>query len=879
MITLSPGTRLGPYEIGALLGAGGMGQVYRAVDTRLKRAVAVKVIASRYVDSPELRSRFRAEAEAIAAIAHPHICRLYDVGQQDGIDFLVMEYLEGETLATRLLRGRLPLNEAIACARSIADALDQSHRQGIIHRDVKPANVMLTPAGPKLLDFGVARLRLANVAAAVASQSTVVRAPDLTHPGDTVGTWQYMAPEQVRGEPADARSDVFALGISMYEMFTGAKPFTGAVHSDLWIAILQSEPAPMGEVNPSIPPAIVKIVASCLAKDPSARWQSAGDVRRALDTVDVSAPSRAAPASARRPLWMLGAAAVLLAIASALAGRQSAPESTEPPPMAATLRTQVRVGSGAGAVAFAPDGRIIVFEGRAEGRRRLYRRVLEEREAVAIAGTEGGSIPFISPDGQWIGFSVAAGLMKIPMTGGRPVQIAPTPAPFGASWGGDNRIVFSPGPEEGLVSVAADGGPTTAVTVFEPADEGNDHRWPQVLTGNRGLLFTVGTGPEDQARIVVLDLRSGTRKELLRGSASARFVPTGHVVYARDGELFAMPFDLESLSATGPPVRVAQGVLEETDGAPEYAFSSRGDLIYVPGAAGGPESTIAFVEMNGVVEPTSLVPRSYANARLSPDGRRAAYVVGAAKNNVFSYDLVRKAATRVTLGRYHSPVWFSDDRLTVAEGGPGDTRIVNRAADGSGGDEEIVPPRRRAQHPESWTPDRRTLFFRALVNGQWDLWTASPGGAPPRPYLSSPFDESNARVSPDGKWLAYVSDESGHAEAYVRALDGSAAREQLSSRGAVAVAWAPDSRRIYFRGAIADGSTTGIWTAELRPGAALRIGEPQLLFANAGFQSGFEVTNDGKRFLMVTSDRRLPIDRLELTLNLLRAPPSSVFWR
>ena len=410
------------------------------------------------------------------------------------------------------------------------------------------------------------------------------------------------------------------------------------------------------------------------------------------------------------------------------------------------------------------------------------------------------------------------------------------------------------------------------MTALAAEDQGNDHRWPQVLPGGHGIIFTVGTGPEDAARIVAFDLRSGARKDVVRGSASARYVPSGHLVYAREAQLFALPFDIDSLVVRGPPVRIANGVAESTDGAPEYAFSPEGDLVYVPGTSGGPQNDVSLVDMKGAVEPTAIVTGVWPS--VSPDGARIAFTVGGAKNNVWIYDRDRKTSTRVTFGRYHWPVWMSDGRLTLAQGGPGDLSIVRRSSDGGGPDEELVPASGRAQYPETWTPDGRTLFYRRSDRGQWDLWKVSPGVSPPEPFLVTPFNERYSRVSPDGKWLAYASNENGRSEIYVRSLHGDRVqREQVSVNGAAFAVWAPDSRRIYYRGTIPKAPAAGVWTAAI-DATTLRVSPPRLLFSNPGFDS-FDITPDGTRFVMTTTDRTPPRQQINLVLNSLGVVPQS----
>ncbi len=883
-MALTHGARLGPYEIDALIGAGGMGDVYRATDTRLRRTVAIKTISDQLRDRKDLRERFRIEAEAIAALGHPHICQIHDIGEQDGLDFLVMEYLEGESLSARLARGALPLEQALEVAIAIAGALDAAHRRGIVHRDLKPANVMLTRTGVKLLDFGLARWRGTDGGAPIPGSTLAPTSAPLTEAGAHLGTWPYMAPEQIRGQPADARSDIFAFGAVLYEMIAGRRPFDGPNHHALVTAILEQEPPSIDDARPSCPPALERLVRLCLAKDPDTRWQSAGDVRRALETISVApehhsveatGPSLAGRARVRRrAAWLAVATLGLFAVAGVawLVSRPQAPQSP-----ARVLRSTIMVDAESvatsfGAVAFAPDGQSIVYTGRAGGRRQLYRRLLRETRGTPIAGSEDSAAPFFSPDGQWVGFFNISkqNLMKVPAAGGPPAIICDIQSSYGASWGEDDTIVVALRPDSGLWLVSAAGGFPQPITTLAAEDEGNDHRWPQVLPGGRAVLFTVGTGPADDARIVVQDLRTGTRKDLVRGSASARYVPTGYLVYARNAELLAMPFDVARLEVTGPAVHIAEGVAEDTEGAPEYDFSATGDLAYVPGLSGGRRHRLAFVDLQGGIEPIDVPPGLFALPRVSRDGRLVAVMMGGAKNNVWIYDIGRGTSTRVTFGRYHNPVWAPDGRVTVGRGGPGRTQVVLRAADGSGADETLT----EAGHgdlPGTWSPDGRTLVFeRRHPDGQSDLWALTPG-AESAPLLISRYNEANARYSPDGRLLAYTSDETGRSEIYVRTMSGELRRAQVSTGGASVSVWSPDGRRLYYRGTGGPAST-GIWVVDVAAPPTLEVSKPRLLFPNPGFGGYFDIMPDGRRFVMIQQDDTPPPSQLNLVLNWFRQP-------
>jgi eukaryotic-like serine/threonine-protein kinase len=587
---LAHGTALGPYEIVAPIGAGGMGEVYRARDTRLDRTVAIKVLPEHVAADPDLKQRFEREAKTISSLNHPHICTLHDIGSQDGIDFLVMEYLEGDTLAQRLEKGALPLDQALKIAIEIADALDKAHRQGIVHRDLKPANIMLTKAGAKLLDFGLAKQRPGHDLPVGASEPTT--SAGLTGEGAILGTLQYMAPEQLEGQAADHRTDIFAFGVVIYEIVTGQRAFAGGSQASLISAIMIGHPAPIAAVQPVSPLALDRLVMTCLEKDPDARWQAAGD----LTQVSVG---------------------------------------VQP---AARLGGGVRYVTGRTAFTLSADGRTLYFVAGtdADDRGRLYRRDLAEAEAVPIEGTDGGMLPFLSPDEQWVGFWTAGELKKAPTGGGPPVTIAPVsaPPPAGATWGPDDRIVFDQ--RDGLFQVSADGGTPELLTELDPERDEFRHVLPRMLPGGDAVVFTVQKAAFRwaDADVVVQSLSSGERTVLIENGADARYVDTGHLVFVRLGTLMAVPFDLNRLETTGGAVALFEGVTQAANvtnrgfdtGAAQFDVSDSGALVYLPGGiAPDQKTTVLWVDRQGVEEPVLAESSNYFSVRLSPDGERVAY--------------------------------------------------------------------------------------------------------------------------------------------------------------------------------------------------------------------------------------------------------------
>ena len=600
-MALSAGTRLGPYEILAPLGAGGMGEVYRANDTRLDRTVAIKVLPAETAADPQLKARFEREARAISALAHPNICTLYDVGEEDGQTFLVMEHLVGQTLADRLKKGPLPLEQALEVGTQIADALSAAHKQGIVHRDLKPGNVMLTKTGARLLDFGLARLTAHGEQPAVGSlTSAPTEAEPLTGAGTVMGTLPYMAPEQVEGKEADARTDLWALGLILYEMLTGGRAFEASTPTSLVGAILERDPTPISERQPLTPPSLERLVRRCLAKDPDDRWDTAHDVADELRWIGETgfAPTpREGPhggaklRSQRLVIALLGASILSLVLVL------WAPWRTPPTP--SPLRLDTRLGPDLAldpgaltrgpAAILSPDGTHLAFVAGEPGEasRRIYVRPLDQLEARLLPGTEGAHGPFFSPDGQWIGFFAGGRLQKIAVTGGAAVTLADASDDRGGSWGEDGTIVLTPrgAPGAGLQRVSSSGGEIQTLTTPDPDADEATHRWPQVL-GDGRVLYTAhsSVGGYENASLVMEVFPDGPRKVVHRGGYHGRYLPSGHLVFIHQGTLFAAPFDLEKMELTGAPVPVIEGVwAHSTTAGAQFSFSDTGTLVYVAG--------------------------------------------------------------------------------------------------------------------------------------------------------------------------------------------------------------------------------------------------------------------------------------------------------
>lgn len=868
-LTLSPGTRIGTYEIVSLLGVGGMGEVYRARDSKLGREVALKVVPDALTRQPGQFVRFEREARALAAFSHPNIAQIHGLEESGHVRALVMELVEGEDLARRLLRGPIPFETSVVLLQQIVEALAAAHEKGLVHRDLKPSNIMVTTAGRvKVLDFGLAKGTQSDAAAAPSSPFD----SGPSEAGRIVGTAAYMSPEQATGQPIDQRTDVWALGCVMFELLSGARAFRGDTSADTLANVLRVEPD-WSRLPATLPASVRRLVRRCLAKDPQARVPDVWVVRYVLEGSTERQAADQLSLSPPRAVWgysslsLAIAAASILGLAAVLMWGQRRPADGFSE--AREIRTSIPLPSGvelprAAMMALSPDGSTLVYEGFADGKR-LYKRLLSDTESTAIDGTQLTYGPFFSPDGKWLGFAGEGGLQKVPIAGGRPEPIADVKAVAGASWGEDGYIVFGRVGNAGLFRVAASGGVPERVTT--PLADEDDHRWPQVLPGGRGVVFSVGNGPGEDSSVVVLDLRTGQQKHLVRGSASSRYVRTGHLVYARNGDLFAQRFDLERLELVGPAVTIARGVEEDTDGHPQYAFSANGDLVYCPGWSGGPRDVLTIVDLNGHAEATSFPPGPIVDQRFSPDGNRIALTLTAAKNNTWIYDLIRRTHARATDGRYHLPVWMPDGRLTMARGPLNHTAVVTRSPVSDGPDAELLAtgPQR---YPADWTRDGRTLFLEQMGREtNWDIWRLSPDSPEPTPVVATRFPERHPRVSPDGRWLAYLSQESERWEVYVRSLVGRPQRQQVSIDGSRlwGIAWAPDGRRLYYR-----GHDQGVWVGDVTTSPVLAVGRPVRLFPAAEYDDRFDIAPDGKRFAMVRRGPAEPRQRIQLVVNGLR---------
>jgi Tol biopolymer transport system component len=859
-VAISIGQQLGPYEVLSAIGAGGMGEVYRARDTRLGRIVAIKILPDHVADRAGLRERFDREARTVANLNHPHICTLHDVGQQDGTDFLVMEYLEGETLAERLKKGPLSLEQVLQYAIEISDALDKAHRKGITHRDLKPGNIMLTKSGAKLLDFGLAKLKK-DTAPANITLSKVPTEDAVTAQGTILGTLQYMAPEQLEGKEVDARTDIFAFGVVVYEMATGKKAFEGKSQASLIAKILETDPPSISSLQPMTPPALDRLVKKCLTKEPEGRWQAASDVCDELKWIAeggsqissvMPVPAKGIRALGQRQL-ILGVLGALLLGAAITAIALWNLKPTPPRPVSRYVITllpgqQLAALDFGPAVALSPDGSHLAYVARQGGVRQLYLRAMDSLESKPIPGTEGSLNPFFSPDGQWIGFFSVGKLRKVSVSGGAAIPLGDAGFPLGASWGSRGTITFAPTNGSVLQQVSEAGGNPQPLTRFEKGEVG--HLWPEFLPGGKAVLFA-GAGSGD-TRVAVQSVETGERRNLIPEGTEPRYAPSGHLVYAQGESLMAAPFDPQRLKVTGAAVPVVEGVLQSTTftGAAQYSFSATGSLAYVSGGIQGTQSRLVWVSRNGAEQPLAAPAHAYDTPRISPDGRQIAVSID---KQIWRYDLARETPTRFTFegSANGTPVWTPDGkRIAFQSNKEGQIKVFWQLADGSGGLERLTTGE-YIQAPHSWSPDGRLLaFIEVNPTTGIDIWVLRLSDRKAQPFLQTRFNEGGPRFSPDGRWLAYVSDESGRNEIYVQPYPGPGGKWQISTDGGTEPVWNPNGRELFYR----SGDRMMALDIATQPG--FTAGKPRMLFEGR-YESvpipiaNYDVSPDGQRFLML----------------------------
>jgi serine/threonine protein kinase/Tol biopolymer transport system component len=863
-VTLSAGTRLGPYEILSPLGSGGMGEVYRARDTRLDRSVAVKVLPSHLSASPETRQRFEREAKTISQLSHPHICALYDVGREGETEYLVMELLEGETLSQRLARGPLPLDQTLRYGQEIADALDKAHRQGIVHRDLKPANVMLTKSGVKLLDFGLAKAMAP--AAEKGSLTSLPTQQGLTQEGTILGTFQYMAPEQLEGKNADGRTDIFALGAVIYEMATGRKAFSGATQASLITAIMSSDPPSISSVQPVSPPALDRVVRKSLAKDPEDRWQSAADLGSELQWIaegsksDLTASTSALHRSWRP--WILAAVMTLVAVGALLRPRVNE--------RSGSARAVLSIVPPEGLTwtdwfAMSPDGRQLALVGSNEGRTRIWMRRLDDEEARPVAGTEDAENPFWSPDGRSLAFIAQRKLKRIELDSGVVQVICNAGLGRGGTWNREGVILLGGLSSAALSRVAAAGGELSPATQLDTARGDFVHRFPQFLPDGKRFLLYVSTVKPETTGIYVGSLESPELKLVKASPEAGRFAPPNYLLYARGDALVAEHIDLSKMQPTGE----TEVLIRRVDIA-ELAtflrlFSSSETGIVAFRDAGYQRPLVWFDRRGNVVARMNALaaPRGFS---LSPDESLAAYTTGTqSASDIWVLDLRRDVSTKLTLeGVTTNPLFSRDGRFLYYRSLTANRfRIRRKPLHGGGPDETLFEG---GSWETAWdeTPDGKTLIV-GNVTGILGINALSLDGAQKLvPLLSTEFSQRSPTLSPDGRWMAYDSDESGRREVYVRRFPVTEEKWQVSTRGGIWPYWRRDGKEIYYLGLDA-----ALMAVPVGPGFS--AGTPEKLFQTrlniATVPRQYIASRDGQRFLVIDPARDPSASPMQLLLN------------
>jgi Tol biopolymer transport system component len=871
-VPIGPGSRLGPYEVIALIGEGGMGKVWRAHHTGLKRDDALKVLPDAFASDPDRLARFQREAQVLASLNHPNIAHVHGLERTDGVQALVMELVEGPTLADRIAQGPIPVDEALPIARQIAEALEAAHEQGIIHRDLKPANVKVRSDGRvKVLDFGLAKaLEPAGAMSPNVSQSPTITSPAMmTGVGVLLGTAAYMSPEQARGNAVDKRSDIWAFGCVLFEMLTARPVFAGETMSDVLAAVLTTEPD--WTTLPAEAPAPIRtLLRRCLEKDRTRRLESAADARLDIDDALAGPPTGGRVVTRTRPTWQqwLIAATVLMVAVVAGASVWIAMRPADPAPPRVSRLSLTPSGAAALSIergilrdlTITPDGSRIVYVGNRGTQ--LFVRALDALEPVAVfTGAPRG--PFVSPDGQWIGFADGtAVLKKVAVTGGPAVTLAMLDGnPRGAAWGPDDTIIFATNVgATGLQRVGAAGGPVTVLTRPDRAQGEQDHILPEVLPGGRAVLFTITTltGGLDAAQVAVLDLQTGTRTILVRGGTHAHYVPSGHLVYAAARSLRAVPFDLAHLQTRGTPVPVIPDVVTTANAAVDAVVAGDGTLAYVSGS-GVIGRTLVWVDRQGRETPIPAPPRPYIYPRLSPDGTRIAVHAIDQEADLWLWDLGRTKLDRVTFdpGLDAHPVWTPDGRrLIFSSERAGARNLYWQAADGTGAVERLTDSPNQ-QHAAAVAPDSRRLIFTetAPKTGEDVMQVELDGTHRVTPLVQSPFAERNGIVSPDGRWLAYEANDSGRVEISVRPFpDVNSGHWQVSTAGGTRPLWARSGQELFYV-----SPTGALMRVGVEPSASWSATTPTLLVKEGYYTtpSGlvgrtYDVSPDGQRFLMIT---------------------------
>ena len=882
-MALTSGVHLGPYEIFSLLGAGGMGEVYRGRDPRLGRDVAIKVLPSNASTDPGRLQRFEQEARAAAALNHPNILAVYDVGVHDGAPYIVSELLQGQTLRACLSDGPIPIRTALDYAAQIAQGLAAAHEKGIVHRDLKPDNVFITSdSRVKILDFGLAKL-IDQESSGVIS-SVLPTSPPETSPGLVLGTTGYMSPEQVRGALVDRRTDVFALGVLLFEMLTGRRAFARETVPETMTAILRDDVPDLHNSNPQVTLPIEQVLRRCLDKDPARRFQSTQDLAFALSTAGTSSTSSGAvvttaPATAPEPVrgrsYVAIAATAVVALAlGAILATAVRPQAVRP---AAALRRltislpgteplapagTAPLGLEKAAIAISPDGSRVVYVALRNGMRQLVVRDLERFESRPIRGTEGAYAPFFSPDGSSVGFFSQSSLKKVSLLGGDPMTVTEARQVRSGGWLPDGSIVFGNFEGSVLVQVPPTGSGLRTVATTYYAFQGVA---PLPVSTHVLMDIRAGANP-DLNTIEAIAIADGARKVLVQGGTHPVYAD-GRLLFMRGGALFAVPFDVDRLEVTGTPAVVLEGIRTETEGAGQVGISRDGTLVYIDGAPAW-EGTPVMVTRDGKSQPLGAPKQVYGSFALSPDGRRAAFQVVGSTADVWVFEIGRGTFTRMTQsGLNGAPIWSADGRQiaynSVRDGNP---TIQTRAADGSGGETQLWSGDLRCV-PYSWSPDGQSIAAGCSTanSGNEDLYVLPVGAGNPVPkeFVATPFSDWDGRFSPDGKWMAYISDASGQYEIYVRPFPGPGSQWQISTGGGEEPVWSRDGKEIFYR------NGTKWMVVDVKAAREFSASQPRLLFTGPYVNvpgPSYDVGPDG-RFLLIEGPPEVSVTRFNVVLN------------
>jgi len=890
-----PGNLLaGKYKILEEIGRGGMGVVYEAEDTSLNRRIAIKVLPDVFTSDPERLARFEREAKVLASLNHPNIAAIHGLEEAQGKRFIVLEFVEGETLAERLSRGPLAFEETLDVCRQITEGLEGAHEKGIIHRDLKPANVKITPEGKvKILDFGLAKAFRDEASGVDPSQSPTIT-DQMTRPGVIMGTAAYMSPEQARGKPADKRADIWAFGCILYECLTGKRAFEGETVTEIVAAILKGEPN--WQALPGATPSKLKdLLHRCLRKDLRERLHDIADARIEIEA-PITYPSESLGAPRRISLLWVAAISAVVLIAGIIIGRLLI-RRYQPAPSVSVVTSTIKVEPGLRleglsrafemlhpsriAMAISHDGKFLVYSATSkdpdpQAKARLYLRRMDRPGAKPIVGTEGGINPFLSPDSRSVGFWADGKLKKIPVDGGVATEICDATGIYGASWGRDNSIVFTDGSEVGLSRVSAEGGKPETLTKPDPKREETSHRLPCWLPDGKAVLFTVTRSSYDRRpRVAVLRLDTREHRILLENAADAKYVPTGHLIFLRQGTLMAVRFDPDRMEVIEQPVALVEDVMQAfrlsfslNTGAGQFSVSETGCLLYVAGGViPDLKNSLVWVDQRGIEEPVMDLQRPFLNPRLSPDGRKIAYGTNGSEWQIWVYDLSTGTNSRLTdEGFAEYPIWTPDGkRLVFGLSKSGPANLYWQSSDGSSAMERLTTSE-SMQWAGPWSPDGKTA---ALVevhrDGGRDIALLDVGSGRVTPFLNSPFIEEFPEFSPDGRWIAYTSNESKRSEVYVQPFPGLGTKYPVSAEGGEQPLWARDSKQLFYRW------EDQVWVVDVRTDGAFTASKPRLLLKHPGYYishpiRSYDLSLDSQRFLMMKLEQRMPTPVTEMIL-------------